>query len=174
MRLREIHMEMDLQPIEPEILELKHHDYPYRIVVTKQSWVTLVAHLASDIDYSNFKNAVTSKAATRAEGDARHGLYMRVWSAMHGAEKWLMDRVKIANMQDKGQGSFGFWMGSQTARDPRSDSDVQETYEPDRGRNGWVGGESGPDRVIDNPTPEDIARLEAELDRRPRRRREGR
>ena len=188
-RLLVIHRRAVLRPLDPEILALPHHDYPYRVIVTKQSWVTLAAILAGDIDYSNFKNAVTAKADTQDEGDARHSLYMKVWSVMHGAEKWLQDYVATARRRSKDQGSLGFWTRPQRAQhDPRSDGDMQALYDS-RGWQEWLDEDEEAavvsdlpegthdtfdlDDVIDNPTQDDIAAFEAAVSRAGRRRRGG-
>jgi len=191
-RLLVLHKESALQPEDPAILDLPGHDYPYRIIVTKQSWVTLAAILAGRIDYSNFKSAVT-KAAPGGEGLARHDLYMKVWSVMHGAEGWLRKRVKSikeGRKAAKGQGGFSFWTRPQSRHsDPRSDDDMRAIY----GNRGWqewlmedeehavvtdlpegTHGVIDADSVIDNPTNDDIAAFEAALARPSRRRRRGR
>lgn len=60
---------------------LERADYPYRMEVPQRLWVDLLAVLASEIDYDNFKTAVGKKSKKRA------GLYSRVWSIMLDAEK---------------------------------------------------------------------------------------
>jgi len=166
---------------EPEILALPGHDYPYRIVMPRAEWTTLAAALAHDIDYSNFKNAVERKAPTAEEGHARHDLYMKVWRVMNGAERWLRDHV--TKSKSRRQGGFSYWQ--QSVCDPRSDADMQAMYS--RGYQEWLDEDGkravvselpeGTDRVfdvdevIDNPTPDDIARFEAAVSRPPRRRR---
>ena len=136
-RLREIHVDAALQPLEPEILELPGHDYPYRMVVTTQSWVTLAAILAERIDYSNFKSAV-DKALPGEEGYARHSLYMRVWSVMNGAEEWLRERVAGSKVRDRGQGYLAHWAHSRGyLDDPRTDEEMDLDYS-NRGWEEWV------------------------------------
>jgi len=178
----------------PTIFELPGHDYPYRLLVTHEVWVKVVGALVADVDYSNFKNAVTRNARTRAEGNARHDLYMKVWSVMHGAERWLQDRLRRRRTGGRGQGSLGFWMSPQRPRsaprsDPRSDDDMQALY-GSRGWQEWLDEDEDSavvvdlpegthdtfdlDDVIDNPTPDDIARFEAAMARPNRRRRGGR
>ena len=172
------------------IFELPGHDYPYRMLIAHKDWEVTVAALVADVDYSNFKNAVTSNARTRAEGNARHDLYMKVWSVMHGAERWLQDRLRGRRTGGRGQGSLGFWMSPQRPKsDPRSDDDMQALY-GSRGWQEWLDEDEDAavvtdlpegthdvfdlDDVIDNPTPEDIARFEAAMARPTRRRRKGR
>ena len=172
---------------EPEILALPGHDYPYRIVILKGHWVALAARLAQDVDYSNFKNAVTDKAATRVEGDARHDLYMRIWGVMHGAEDWLRRRVVEARKPKPQQTGFTFW--ARPARHSESlrgwegwvDEDERQAIEcePQSTLPEWTDyafDSDGDvlDAVIDNPTSDDIAEFEAALLRPPRRKGRGR
>lgn len=179
----------------PEIFEMQGHDYPYRLLVTQEVWVRVVGALVADVDYSNFKSAVETNARTRAEGHARHDLYMKVWSVMHGAERWLRDRAKSWKAPGKDQGHFGFWERSERFQsDPRSDRDMQRLYSS-RGWQEWleedeeraivsdlpegthevVFEEDIEDAVIDFPTNDDIARFEAAMSKpAPRRRRRGR
>lgn len=114
-RLVRLHQEHNLGK-RPAILALPKHDYPYRVVVPHREWTLLVTLLADMIDYSNFKNAVEAQAETQLEGQARHDLYLRVWSVMNRAEEWLKDRVEWLTRAPKGrQGSFDWLM------DPRQD-----------------------------------------------------
>jgi len=183
---------------EPEIFALKGHDYPYRIVIPQVEWIALAARLAEMVDYSNFKNAVTDKAATRIEGDARHDLYMKIWGVMHGAEDWLKRRVSDLRRPRPRQGGLGFWQSPGLYHgDPRSDAEMRANYEPARGWEAWLSDEEREaiecepplvdgeditfdededpfDLVIDDPTPDDIARFELALMRSDQRRGRGR
>ncbi len=38
-----------------EILETSHTDYRYRMIVSRQEWLSLAGELAQDVDYGNFK-----------------------------------------------------------------------------------------------------------------------
>jgi hypothetical protein len=62
----------DLVPGEPVLLE--HADYAWRVETDRATWRAAVAVLAAEIDYPNFKSAVTDHA--------HHDAYMRVWSAL--------------------------------------------------------------------------------------------
>jgi len=177
---------------EPEIFALPGHDYPYRIVVPFPEWVALAAHLAEMIDYSNFKNAVEEKALDGFAGQARHDLYMKVWGVMHGAEEWLRKRVADLKRPKGYQGGFTFWESPARHRgDPRTDADMAALYQSPRGWEDWLEDDEAEavlcdlpegtdeaidldddpdDLVIDNPTPDDIARFEAAMLRRRRRR----
>jgi hypothetical protein len=64
-----------------EILSTPKNDYPYRVIVTHEIFSKWAAHMASGINYKNFKSEV---AATRGY-DFAHPL-MKVWSAMHEVE----------------------------------------------------------------------------------------
>lgn len=72
-----------------KIHEDSRRDYPYRILVTPDELTALFIRLASDIDYSNFKDEVEKR-----QGKARHDLYLEVWSTMNGAENLLSLRPK--------------------------------------------------------------------------------
>jgi hypothetical protein len=54
-------------------------DYQLRGFTTRPKWAKAVAAMAIDIDYTNFKDAVTAR-----QGHRRHDVYMRVWSALWG------------------------------------------------------------------------------------------
>ncbi len=78
----------DVESLEPlaesaktEIIKTPQNDYPYRVIVTHELFAKWVAHMAQNIDYTNFKSEV---AATRGY-DFAHPL-MKVWSAMHEVE----------------------------------------------------------------------------------------
>lgn len=182
-RLIEEHQRMGYSSLPgkaPEILALPGHDYPYRIVITHMEWTALVSHLASRIDYSNFKNAVEERATTRSEGTARHDLYLKVWSVMNRAEEWLRDRAKKIRTQRPL--SFSQWTTPQSFEsDPRSHRDLSAQYNG-RGWDEWLAEDeadavaselpegthdtfdpSDPFDVSDEPTADDIARLEAAL-----------
>jgi hypothetical protein len=116
----------ELLGYEPEVYALKHHDYPYRIVIQRAHWAQVVGNLASGVDYPNFKSAVT-----RRQGMARHDLYMRVWSALYGAEEEL-DRIKARRKKQAERNRQGTldWASPAPSHslDPRSDSDMEAMY----------------------------------------------
>lgn len=121
----------DLFGYEPEVYALKHHDYPYRIVIPREHWAAVVGNLASGINYPNFKNAVTAK-----QGPERHDLYMRVWSDLYRAEDDLERmkdrRRKVRNGERQGSLEWAT-PGRRRSRgpedDPRSDSDMAALYD---------------------------------------------
>lgn len=61
----------------PEILVTAQGDYPFRVFLSRRDFASLLASLAADIDYTNFKAAVGESA-----GLARSGLYAKVWTLM--------------------------------------------------------------------------------------------
>jgi hypothetical protein len=54
-------------------------DYPFRALVTKKQLANAAQRMVLEIDYDNFKSAVTKKF-----GHERSDVYMRIWSALHG------------------------------------------------------------------------------------------
>lgn len=65
-------------------LEIKHTpkaDYAYRAQIDRMTFGELAIALANDVDYDNFKNAVT-----REQGHDRHMLYLDVWHTMVRAQ----------------------------------------------------------------------------------------
>jgi hypothetical protein len=72
------------------ILEWPGRDYPYRVIVPRDTWARLMFEAASDIDYSNFKGMTA-----RELGHARAGLYHDVWDVMFDAEKKLGPRARF-------------------------------------------------------------------------------
>jgi hypothetical protein len=57
-------------------------DYAFRIYVAKKVWVGVIAELAEDVDYDNFKSAV---AQYQGRNDYEQALH-RVWSVMYGLQ----------------------------------------------------------------------------------------
>jgi hypothetical protein len=159
----------------PEILALPGHDYPYRIVIPQQHWTELAGQLAEDIDYSNFKSAVEKQAPSRSEGHARHDLYMKIWGVMHRAEDWLKKRASESRRRGQGRLSFSRWTTPKGFEpDPRTHGDLTAQY--GRGWEEWgdealpegtdsVFDPSDPFDVVDAPTQDDIAGMEAALQR---------
>lgn len=115
----------------PEIFRMKGHDYPCRVLIPHAAWVNLVAYLVADVDYSNFKNAVEANALSPEEGKARHDLYMRVWSVMYGAEKWLASEVRHLKRRAKSiaQGGFNYWSDPRPAEEPAFDTQADYLYD---------------------------------------------
>lgn len=68
-----------------EILESAGTDYAFRLFVQKSAWVQVVAGLAEETDYDNFKSEV-ARHQGRAGAAYEHSLH-EVWSVMHGLQK---------------------------------------------------------------------------------------
>jgi hypothetical protein len=71
----------DLEALKRQIPDLQihetpppEHDYGYRAFVTRDQWCEAAAQLAGEIDYDNFKNAVSDR-----HGRDREHLYHEVW-----------------------------------------------------------------------------------------------
>ncbi|SRR5579885_3584294 len=58
--------------------ETPDRDYRYRVRMKKSVWAKLMARMAEEIDYPNFKKTVTD--------ERRHEAYMQVWLAMLGLQ----------------------------------------------------------------------------------------
>ena len=56
-------------------------DYPWRAKVSREDWAPVVAALAAEIDYRNFKNAVADR-----QGRERAWIYSHVWEALRELE----------------------------------------------------------------------------------------
>lgn len=56
-------------------------DYAHRVVVPKPSWVRVMAALADEIDYGNFKDEVARHQG--ADGAAYEKALHEAWSVMH-------------------------------------------------------------------------------------------
>lgn len=64
-----------------QIEETPTADYKYRVHMARVEWEQLVAEMASEIDYDNFKNAV------KRENKDRATTYMGVWSRLLSIER---------------------------------------------------------------------------------------
>lgn len=67
-----------------EIIQWENRDYPYRLIMPQVRWVEIATALASDIDYTNFKDEVK-----RTQGEHRSHHYLQVWTSMYGLERKL-------------------------------------------------------------------------------------
>jgi len=68
-----------------EIQESAKTDYAYRLFVQKSAWAQVLAGLADETDYDNFKSVVASHQG-RAGVAYEHSLH-EVWSVMHRLQK---------------------------------------------------------------------------------------
>jgi len=64
-----------------EVQTVPRTDYAFRIFVTKQAWSGVLAALAQETDYDNFKAEVASHLGR--EGKAYEASLHRVWNVMH-------------------------------------------------------------------------------------------
>lgn len=64
-----------------EILTLPNHDYRYRLITPKASWVAIIGDLAQEQEWSNFKNEAARYQGRSGRGyvDALH----KVWDVMY-------------------------------------------------------------------------------------------
>ena len=85
-RVREdlVNLAKRLGSAEDNISEESPSDYPYRLLVPRAVFADVIGEMLLNLDYDNFKNAVTRK-----QGSARHNLYMDVWAVMNDAEAYL-------------------------------------------------------------------------------------
>jgi hypothetical protein len=60
----------------------ENRDYRWRLSISKRDWVKLVAELASEVDYQNFKSAVHD----RPDQDNKSRPYLEIWSIMHALQ----------------------------------------------------------------------------------------
>jgi hypothetical protein len=67
---------------DPEILEGVGTDYRYRVRVSRARWEAAVTELAREIDYTNFKNAVSDR-----QGASRAHTYSEVWHTLHELQR---------------------------------------------------------------------------------------
>jgi hypothetical protein len=68
-----------------EIQQFEGTDYAYRIFIGKTVWAQVMAALADDIDYDNFKSAVARHLGS--EGAAYEHALHDVWGTMYGLQQ---------------------------------------------------------------------------------------
>jgi hypothetical protein len=68
-----------------DIQESAGTDYAYRLFVPKSAWTQVVAGLAEETDYDNFKSEVAHHQGK--EGAAYERSLHEVWSVMHRLQK---------------------------------------------------------------------------------------
>ena len=73
-----------------ELIETRHADYRYRIIVDKAAWTEAVGQMIAEQDYTNFKNAADSLQG-RSGTAYIHALH-RVWDVMHELQMLSTDR----------------------------------------------------------------------------------
>ena len=68
-----------------EIVTMPNRDYRYRLIVPKQAWVRILAELAEEQDWSNFKNEV---AVYQGKGGASYARALHdIWEIMHRLQR---------------------------------------------------------------------------------------
>lgn len=81
----------------PEILEWKHRDYPYRILLLQEEWADVLAFLAKRVAYTNFKNRVKE-----VDGQERASLYSRIWGVMLAAAQSVGEKGTNKSLYEPG------------------------------------------------------------------------
>lgn len=81
-----VHLDAKLRGLEEpvEIINTPGHDYEYRAVIPRAAWAAILVHETEAIEYTKFK-----PECRKHQGEARYSLYLKVWSALYGAEKWI-------------------------------------------------------------------------------------
>lgn len=67
------------------IQEFTGTDYPHRIFVDKPTWCRVLAELAEETDYDNFKSKVARHQGNAGAAYSRS--LHKVWSVMHGLQE---------------------------------------------------------------------------------------
>jgi hypothetical protein len=57
-------------------------DYRWWLSISKRDWVKLMAELAGEVDYPNFKSAVHR----RRDQENKNRPYLEIWSIMHAVQ----------------------------------------------------------------------------------------
>lgn len=67
--------------IDADILDTSDglHDYPYRFIIPRLEWVSLIMQMGDDIDYPNFKNAVRHSTLNKKGGSSYASFLSRIW-----------------------------------------------------------------------------------------------
>lgn len=73
--LRSVITDETLKPGDEHIVSTPAADYQYRVFSTRSEWASFLTHTALDIDYRNFKSAITDSW--------RHDIYMSVWGVLN-------------------------------------------------------------------------------------------
>jgi hypothetical protein len=68
-----------------EIVSLAHRDYRYRLMVPKKVWVEILAELATEQEWSNFKNEVARYQAS--DGSDYTDALRQIWSLMYNLQE---------------------------------------------------------------------------------------
>jgi len=134
-----------LHATEPlEILEWKGRDYPYRVIMLRETWADLLELIAGDIKYTNFKDHIK-----KVQGSARSGIYSGVWSVMYDAEFKLDPKPSTTQRNIDYFGDDTFGMGYGRSLDPRGTGDII----PHGERQFWAGAPSRAKVTVKKRTP---------------------
>lgn len=79
-----------------KIIETIDSDYRFRIILDSEQYIDLSAFLIASVDYTNFKNKVTSLDDQKEKGP----LYMQIWNIMYS----LQERLSFS--KDQGWNSY--------------------------------------------------------------------
>ena len=83
------------EEVDDRVLVTPDHDYPYRILVSRELFGQVVAASMARLDYSNFK-----ARCSQTLGGADAGVLNRIWAATHG----FTDNEDLAAMKDLAKG----------------------------------------------------------------------
>lgn len=68
-----------------QIMEFPGTDYAFRLFVDKAAWCQVLADMAHEMDYDNFKSEI---ARLQGDGDdAYESALHKVWTVMHGLQR---------------------------------------------------------------------------------------
>jgi len=84
----------------PEILQMSHSDYKFRIFVNRKEWINVMTRLMADLNYTNFKNAAAKEDDFER---LRSQAYTSIWFIMAECQNALgQDRLhtKFPNFYD--------------------------------------------------------------------------
>ena len=78
----------------PEILQIRHSDYKFRVFVSRKEWIKVITKLMADLHYTNFKDAVIQEDAIEIM-QLRDEAYTGIWSIMYRLQNnFDQDRLK--------------------------------------------------------------------------------
>lgn len=83
-----------ISPTRPRISATPNADYAYRMDLPVEDFAAILAAVAIDVNYTNFKSAVH-------DGTERDATYMRVWSTMRCAQTRRGGVPPFANRQPR-------------------------------------------------------------------------
>lgn len=88
-RLIDSYLDPDMaESMKKEIRETPTADYAFRLSMSQQVFAAMVASIASDIDYDNFKDSVHGERI-------RDGAYIQCWFALRNAQEKLANPEQV-------------------------------------------------------------------------------